>query len=123
VLALAHRSQAVIYAIGLVAAPPIEEDEDSGLIKRLCSETGGVAYFPRSAPETIAVSTRLVGDLREQYTLGFVPDAQADGHAFRKIAVTVTAAGQGRLRVRTRSGYIAEDRDEQIDSDQKRRNE
>ncbi len=106
ILALARRSDAVIYAIGLLGTPPAEEDEDAGLLKRLCRDTGGVAYFPRTNEEIAAMSSEIGRDLREQYTLGFTPAEQTDGHAFRKIDVTVTAAGQGRLHVRTRSGYL-----------------
>jgi Ca-activated chloride channel homolog len=106
VLELARRSQAVIYAIGLMSTSPAEEDEDAGLIKRLCKDTGGVAYFPRSAEEIVSASTSLAHDLREQYTLGFAPDPRTDGRAFRTIEVRVSAAGQGRLHVRTRSGYV-----------------
>ena len=105
ILALARRSDAVIYAIGLLGASPVEEEEDAGLLKRLCRDTGGVAYFPRTADEIVEVSMQVARDLREQYTLGFTPSARTDGRAFRKIEVRVTAAGQGRLRVRSRSGY------------------
>jgi len=108
VLALAQRSDAVIYAIGLVGAPPTDEDENRGLLKRLCRATGGEAYFPRSIEETAAVSAAVARSVREQYTLGFVAASRGDGPAFRAIEVTVTAEGRGRLRIRTRSGYVVE---------------
>lgn len=107
VLALARRSDVVIYAIGLLGASPIEEEEDAGLLKRLCRDTGGVAYFPRTADEIAAVSTLVARSLREQYMLGFTPGTHTGGRTFRKLAVTVTAAGGDRLRVRTRPGYEA----------------
>jgi Ca-activated chloride channel family protein len=107
ILALARRSEAVIYAIGLLGMSPDEEDEDAGLLKRLCKETGGVAYFPKTAGEIAAVSTHIANDLREQYTLGFTPAERTDKRAFRTIKVTAIAAGQGGLHVRTRAGYIA----------------
>jgi Ca-activated chloride channel family protein len=106
VLALAWRSQAAIYAIGLLGTSPIEEEEDAGLLKRLSKDTGGVAHFPRSAAEVAAAASDIARDLREQYMLGFSPGPRTAARAFRKIAVKVSAAGQGRLRVRTRSGYI-----------------
>jgi len=109
VLALARRSQVVIYAIGLLGTPPAEEEEDARLIARLCKDTGGIAYFPRSAEDIVVVSTQMARDLREQYTLGFTPDPRTDAGAFRKIEVKVSAAGHGRLHVRTRSGYVAAD--------------
>jgi Ca-activated chloride channel homolog len=105
ILALARRSDAVIYAIGLLGASPIEEEEDAGRLKRLCRDPGGVAYFPRTADEITAVSMRVGRDLREQYVLGFTPGAPTSGRTFRKLDVTVSATGLGRLHVRTRAGY------------------
>jgi len=106
VLALARRSDAVIYAIGLLGTSAVEEEEDAGLLKRLCKDTGGVAYFPRTNDEIAAMSTNVARDLREQYTLGFAPGPRTDARAFRRIEVRVSAAGQRRLHVRTRSGYV-----------------
>jgi Ca-activated chloride channel homolog len=106
VLALARRTDAVIYAIGLLGTPPVEEDEDAGLLERLCKDTGGAAHFPRSPAEIIAMATDIARDLREQYTIGFMPAERTDARAFRKIDVKVTAAGSGRVHVRTRAGYV-----------------
>jgi len=107
VLALARRSDAVIYAIGLMGSSPAEEQEDAGLLQRLCKDTGGVAYFPKTVAEIAEASATVASDLREQYTLGFAPAERTNGRTFRKIEVTASAPGLGRLRVRTRSGYIA----------------
>jgi Ca-activated chloride channel family protein len=104
VLALARRSEAVVYAMGLPATSPYRDQENAGLLKRLCKDTGGVAYFPRAATDTIAAAMHMAGDFREQYLLGFVPEA--DGRAFRKIEVRVSTTGHGRLRVRARPGYV-----------------
>jgi VWFA-related protein len=108
VLALARQSDAVVYAIGLMATSPADEEEDAGLLKRLCRDTGGTAYFPATADEIVTVSSQIARDIREQYTLGFTPDPQTARTAFRKIHVTVSAPGRGGLRVRTRSGYVLE---------------
>lgn len=107
VVTLAHESQAVIYAIGLMGTPPADDDEDPGLIKRISKDTGGVAYFPRSFDAIAAAATQVARDVREQYTLGFSPEPRVGGAAFRRIKVTVRAPGKGRLHARTRSGYIA----------------
>ncbi len=57
-------------------------------------------------------------DFREQYTLGFAPGTHADARAFRPIDVRVSAAGQGRLHVRTRSGYaVRGDKDDKREND------
>ena len=108
VLALAHRTDAVIYGIGLVGAPLMDREENGGALKRLCRDTGGAAYFPRTLDDTAVVSAEVARSVREQYTLGFAPAPRGNGPAFRTIKVKVTAEGRGRLRIRTRSGYVVE---------------
>jgi len=103
VLDLAHRSQAVIYAIGLVDA---HEEENPDVLRRLCKDTGGLVFFPIKGQSILEVSASIAHDLREQYMIGYTPEKKNDG-SFHKIRVEVTAPGRGKLHVRTRSGYIA----------------
>ena len=102
-LAQARQSQAMIYAIGLVGADDTEENPK--LLRRLCNDTGGVAYFPQVGESVAKVSTEIARDLRDQYSLGYPPPNMQRVDAFRKIEVKVTAQGRGSLRVRTRQGY------------------
>jgi len=103
VLAQARQSQSLIYAIGLVGSG--DREENPGLLRRLCKDTGGIAYFPDEGESVAGVSARIARDLREQYTLGYVPQNVQGAVAFRKVEVKVTAPGHGRLHVRTRQGY------------------
>lgn len=103
ILELARRSQAVIYAIGLVGAA---EEENPGVLRRLCKDTGGLAFFPAEGQSVSDISTIIAHDLRQQYTLAFTPEKKS-GDVYRKVHVEVTAPGLGRLQVRTRAGYFA----------------
>jgi Ca-activated chloride channel family protein len=103
VLAQARQSQSLIYSIALVGSD--NEEENPGLLRRLCKDTGGIAYFPREGESVANLSTEIARDLREQYTLGYTPQNMKRADAFRKIEVKVAAPGHGRLRVRTRQGY------------------
>lgn len=103
VLAQARQSQSLIYSIALVGSD--DGEENPGLLRRLCKDTGGIAYFPREGESVVSVSTQIARDLREQYTLGYAPQNMKRADAFRKVEVKVTAPGHGRLRVRTRQGY------------------
>ena len=103
VLGQARTSQTVIYAIALVGADDTEENP--GLLRRLCKDSGGIAYFPKEGESVAKVSAEIARDLREQYTLGYVPQNLQRADAFRKIEVKVAAPDHGRLRVRTRPGY------------------
>lgn len=104
VLTLAHQSQAVIYAIGLVGA--FGEEENPRVLERLCKDTGGLAFFPRTLDTVTEVSNRIARDLREQYTIGYRPDRKLNSGEFRKIVVKVSAPARGTLHVRTRPGYL-----------------
>lgn len=101
VLELAHRSQAVIYAIGLVGS---SEEENPNALRRLCKDTGGLAFFPEAGESVSNISAIIARDIREQYTIGFSP--RKDDGPYRKIRVEVTAPGRGKLQVRTRAGYF-----------------
>jgi Ca-activated chloride channel family protein len=105
VLALAQRSQALIYSIGLVGAYG-EQEENPDVLRGLSNGTGGVAYFPGSAETIAGISAQIARDLREQYTLGFTPEKQRNGASYRKIQVKVSAPGRGKLHVRSRPGYF-----------------
>jgi Ca-activated chloride channel homolog len=106
VLALAQRSQVLIYSIGLISD---DGEVDPRVLSRLSKETGGLAYFPEGTNTVASISAQIARDLREQYTLGFVPEKANKAHFFRKIEVKVVASGHARMRVRTRSGYFAAD--------------
>jgi len=103
VLAQARQSQALIYSIALIGSD--NEEENPGLLRRLCKDTGGIAYFPRAGESVTEVSTQIARDLREQYTLGYAPQNVKRVEAFRKIEVKVGAPDRGRLHARTREGY------------------
>jgi len=105
VLALARRSQTVIYSIGLVGA--LNQEADRKVLQRLCSDTGGMVFFPEARQSVVSISARIALALREQYTLGFAPDKTGTDDSFRKIEVKVTAPGRGNIRVQTRPGYIS----------------
>ena len=104
ILAMAQRSQTLIYSIGLLGA--LDQDENPDVLKRLCKNTGGIAYFPGPSEHVRDISTQIARDLREQYTLGFSPEYAASAHSFRKIEVKVAVSGRGKLHVRSRPGYM-----------------
>lgn len=103
VLAQARQSQALIYSIALLGAPG--EEENPRVLMRLCRDTGGVAYFPKAGERVADISKEIARDLREQYTLGYVPRKMSAADSFRKIEVKVAAPDHGKLHVRTRPGY------------------
>jgi Ca-activated chloride channel family protein len=106
ILALAQRSQVVIYSIVLQGDG---QEENPGVLRRLSKSTGGISYFPRSAETIASISALIARDLRDQYTLGFAPEKPTTDASFRKIEVKVSAQGRTNLHVRYRPGYFAAD--------------
>jgi Ca-activated chloride channel homolog len=105
ILQLARRSQVMIYSLALVDRQTKEQRPQ--VLRRLSRDTGGAALFPDSEQSVIDCSAKVALDLREQYVLGFVPEKQEGGNAYRKVQVRVNSAKGGELHVRTRSGYFA----------------
>lgn len=103
VLAQARQSQVLIYSIVLAGSDNLEENPE--LLRKLSKDTGGIAYFPRAGESVETASANVARDLREQYSLGYVPQAVKQSGGFRKIEVRVIAPGHGKLHVRTRQGY------------------
>lgn len=105
VLNLTRRTHAVIYAI--VLAGQAVEEEDPRALRKLCRDTGGMAFFPRAGQSISEIAKVIARDLREQYTLGYTPSNSSSRNSYRKLAVQVEATGYSGLRVRTRAGYLA----------------
>ena len=103
---LARRSQIVLHAIGLLNQDdPGKADRGREALDELCTETGGLAYFPRATADVGAVALDLARQIRSQYTIGYSPANQSLDGSYRKIRVV--AKGPGHLSVRTRAGYRA----------------
>jgi Ca-activated chloride channel homolog len=104
-LASAQHSNAILYAIGIISQA--ESDVNPDVLRKLAKATGGQAYFPKSADQLPAICKQIARNLREQYTISYVPDNTAHDGSYRAIQVTVRAPGRRGLEVRTRAGYFA----------------
>ncbi|HUB59013.1 MAG TPA: VWA domain-containing protein [Candidatus Micrarchaeia archaeon] len=103
-LKLARQSHVVIYSIGLV--DEAGEEENPKVLTKLSSATGGITFLTKRSDEAARFMKQIARDLREQYTLGYVPPTKNNRNSFRKIVVRVSSPDAGKLRVRTRPGYF-----------------
>jgi VWFA-related protein len=103
VIEMAKRSAAIIYAIGIFDEP--DGDQNPGVLKRFAKETGGEAFFPESSKDVATICEKIARDIRNQYTLAYVPSISKQDSGYRVLDVRVSAPGHGRLSVRTRAGY------------------
>ena len=105
VLAMARQSDAIIYTLGLFDQN--DPDKNPHVLKQLARETGGEAFLPESLSQVVPICEQIARDIRNQYTIAYIPtDRKLDG-TYRAIRVKAEAPHRGRLFVRTRAGYTA----------------
>jgi Ca-activated chloride channel homolog len=105
VLASIARSDTIIYTIGLF--DEYDEDRNPGVLKKIAWASGGEAFLPNETSQVVQICRRIAEDIRNQYTIGYLPSNQTLDGAYRTIRVTATGANGVRLPVRTREGYVA----------------
>jgi len=93
----------VIYAIGLLG-----EEKTRGAkraLETLSARTGGMAFFPPTLVDVDEISSSVARDIRNQYTISYIPTTPKGVGGYRTIRVEARARPYKRLTVRTRSGY------------------
>ena len=97
----------VIYSVGLLFGDEMSHSEQRHArraLEMLSTETGGIAYFPKSLEQVDQIAAEVARDIRSQYTLGYHSTKPTTDTNFRR--VQVLAEGKGaKLNVRTRTGY------------------
>jgi len=97
----------VIYTIGLLFGDEMTRSEvhhARRALEMLSTETGGIAFFPKSIEQIDQIAAEVARDIRNQYTLVYHSTKPTTEPGFRR--VQVTADGKGKLIVRTRTGYF-----------------
>jgi VWFA-related protein len=98
----------VIYSIGLLFGDEMSHGEvrhARRALENLSVETGGIAFFPKSLDQIDEIAAEVARDIRSQYTLTYHSTKAMNIAGFRRIAVTAQSKGDGKLNVRTRTGY------------------
>jgi Ca-activated chloride channel homolog len=104
-LAAAETNGVLIYALAVFDSSQIEND--AAFLTQLAKVTGGNAYLLNSATELPELGPQIARELRSQYTLLYSPSNTKRDGAFRTIRVVAQTSAQGKLFVRTRTGYRA----------------
>jgi VWFA-related protein len=99
----------VIYSIGLLFGDEMSHSEvrhARRALEMLSTETGGIAFFPKSIEQIDQIAAEVARDIRNQYTLGYHSTKPTTEPGFRRVNVTAEDKGHGKLTVRTRTGYF-----------------
>ncbi len=105
IMALVRQSNVIIYTIGIFDDD--DPDRNPAALHRLSKQTGGDTFLPESLNDVTAICERIARDIRNQYTITYVPTNRKRDGTYRVVQVKATAPGDKRLLVRTRTGYFA----------------
>ncbi len=94
------RSEIIVYSIGIGYS-----SINQGDLKKVASETGGRAFFPRSAEDLEKAYLQIEEDLRSQNILAYQSANEVRDGSFRTIQLRVK--NRKDLTVRHRRGYFA----------------
>jgi Ca-activated chloride channel homolog len=94
-----------VYVIGILGEE--KQRRARKAMQFIAEKTGGIAFFPKSVEEVDSISRSVAHDIRNQYTLGYKPTNPQSTGGYRSIKVDARAKGYGKLTVRTKSGYYA----------------
>ncbi len=102
---LAGQPGAIIYTVGIFDEQ--DGDQNPHVLKQLAKDTGGEVFLPESSKEVASICEQIARDIRNQYTITYIPaNRKADG-SYRLIQVKANEPRHKRLLIRTRTGYYA----------------
>jgi Ca-activated chloride channel family protein len=105
IMTMAGQSDAIIYTIGVFDEN--DPDRNPGMLKRLAKATGGMAFLPGSVKNVVPICERIAHDIRNQYTIAYMPTNEKQDGTYRVLQVKAGTPDRRRLIVRTRAGYYA----------------
>ena len=105
---LLKTSDVTVYAIGeLEHQPELVRNTQRAVLQQIAESTGGAAFFPDKIGDLDRVYDQIVGEVRAQYTLGYVSTNEIADGTWRKVDIKITNAEAKNLRIRARKGYYA----------------
>ncbi len=100
---LIEASRATIYTVGLY--DPDDHDASPGVLRKMASVSGGEFFEPAKLDDIVPVLTKISSEIRNCYTLGYVPDEINDKRMVRSVRVAAQENSR-KLSVRTRTTYL-----------------
>jgi VWFA-related protein len=105
-----ERANVMIYTVGLLSGENGRSDRRAKrALEEISKASGGSVFFPKNPEDVLSVATAIANDIRNQYVIAYTPtNAKKDG-SFRRVEIKVDAPRRGKLNVRARTGYYAEE--------------
>jgi Ca-activated chloride channel family protein len=104
VLDAVHLAPAIIYTVGIFDID--DKDRNPGLLRRLAAISGGVAYLPQDLNELPSICRNIAKDIRNRYSIGYVPVRTDNKSSLRNIKVVVVGLDPQKLEIHARTSYL-----------------
>ncbi len=102
---MAGHPDAIIYTIGIFDEQ--DADQNPHVLRQLAKDTGGEAFLAESLKEVLPICERIARDVRNQYTIAYIPSNRRPDGTYRHIQVRANTPGHEHLVIRARAGYFA----------------
>lgn len=103
VMKMIEASRATIYTVGLYEEG--DRDANPTVLRRIAAVSGGEFFEPAELKDVLPIFNKISQDIRNSYTIGYVPDEVTDHHVVRSVKVMAEEDAR-RLTVHTRTSYI-----------------
>jgi VWFA-related protein len=107
----AQKSEVGLYFVVLPCSGDDEKRECRSAkrqVRKLSAATGGMAYFPETLNDVVALGRQIADDVRSQYVLGYNPANRTRDGRYRRLEVKIRKQrGRKKLEARHRPGYYA----------------
>lgn len=108
VMAMLKSTDVIVYTIGFLEhQSPLTKNEQKMRLQQIADVTGGEAFFPTTHKALDQVFSRIVSQVRAQYSLGFISTDEKKDGTWRKLDVRLLGDHLQSLQLRTRKGYYA----------------
>lgn len=104
VLDAVQSTRAILYTVGVFDLE--DPDRNPGLLRRLAAISGGVAYIPEHLEELEEICRGIAKDIRNRYSIGYVPVRTDDKSSLRNIKISITDAGSQKFIIHARTSYL-----------------
>jgi Ca-activated chloride channel family protein len=105
---LLKASDVTVYAIGSFGNVPLSiHFPQRAQLSIIAEATGGTAFFPLGVKDLDRIYEQVLGEVRAQYTIGYVSTNEKTDGKWRKVEIKVTREDRKGMRVRARKGYFA----------------
>ena len=104
IVAAVRSTRATIYAVGVFDSE--DPDRNPAVLRRLADISGGIAYLPTDLSLLPEICRGIAKDLRNRYSIGYVPARVDNRSSLRSVKVSIVGAGNQKFIVHARTSYL-----------------